>query len=192
MFFSFGFVSNNWYGILHSCQAEWTKIWPKNAKMGPKTFYRKTMNEKNFVGIQLIGSSCLFYNHKTSVPVYSLFSDVGQAKSNKKEPTNCMSWCWAFKRKTRKHQRCCSLLPSLNAQHQHLQIVGSFMLLLLGCPTSENNLWITTRFGDFEANSCHTKAARTGLYSMKESSSYTMFLGLPKFETREGPTKIWN
>ena len=45
------------------------------------------MNEKNFVGIQLIGSSCLFYNHKTSVPVYSLFSDVGQAKSKKKEPT---------------------------------------------------------------------------------------------------------
>ena len=45
------------------------------------------MNEKNFVGIQLIGSSCLFYNHKTSAPINSLFSDVGQAKSKKKEPT---------------------------------------------------------------------------------------------------------
>ena len=46
------------------------------------------MNEKNFVGIQLIGSSCLFCNHKTSGPVYSLFSDVGQAKSKKKRANN--------------------------------------------------------------------------------------------------------
>ena len=34
------------------------------------------MNEKNFVGIQLIGISCLFYNHKTSIPICSLFFGV--------------------------------------------------------------------------------------------------------------------
>ena len=95
------------------------------------------MNEKNFVGIQLIGSSCLFYNHKTSVPVYSLFSDVGQAKSKKKEPTILHVLLLGIQTE---NNSACSLLPSLNAQHQHLQIVGSFMLLLLGCPTLENNL----------------------------------------------------
>ena len=95
------------------------------------------MNEKNFVGIQLIGNSCLFYNHKTSVPIHSLFSDVGQAKSKKKEPTILYVLMLGIQTE---NNSACSLLPSLNAQHQHLQIVGSFMLLLLGCPTSENNL----------------------------------------------------
>ena len=98
------------------------------------------MNEKNFVGIQLIGSSCLFYNHKTSVPVYSLFSDVGQAKSKKKRANNFVCADVGHSKGKPENISDCSLLPSLNAQHQHLQIVGSFMLLLLGCPTSENNL----------------------------------------------------
>ena len=80
------------------------------------------MNEQNFVGIHLIGSSYLFYNHKTSVPVYSLFSDVGQAKSKKKRANNFV----------------CADVGHSNRKQQCLQSASLFE-----CPTSAlTNCWL--------------------------------------------------